>query len=154
MTARKFHYLNCRINSRLRIQRHNFIKGHLKKLLSKVLPADQDMEINISEEQHISLHEHDQRRSDITITWADATKTHFDVGITSPILNMLVSRMTNRNGPTNSLEAATQMHEEKLRKYKDTRAELFPIIFLATGRPSQQLRHICTALQQLSLIHI
>lgn len=108
------------------------------------------MEINISEEQHISLHEHDQRRSDITITWADATKTHFDVGITSPILNMLVSRMTNRNGPTNSLEAATQMHEEKLRKYKDTRADLFSIIFLATGRPSQQLRHICTALQQRS----
>ena len=147
MTAKKYHYLNCRVNSRLRIQRHDIIKSHLGKMLLKVLPQD-NADITISNEQHTSLD--DAKRSDVTIEWANDTKTHFDVGITSPISNMLVSRMAIRKGAINSLAAASETHDDKLRKYQNATGQFYPIIFLATGRPSKQLSNVCKELQQRS----
>ena len=58
--------------------------------------------------------------------------------------------LQGRNGHINSLGAASDMYEDKRRKYKDTDGTLYPIIFLATGRPSKQLTTICQELHTRS----
>ena len=145
MIAKKFHYLNCRKQTRERYRRHNVIVANLFTFLNKVFPSD---DIQLSLEEHLAdPNSNDNRRGDVTITWQDNQQTHFDVGITSPVLNMLVSRheLQGNNDPVQSLTAASNMHEEKIRKYKDI-AQIYPIIFLATGRPSKQMSNICREL--------
>ena len=151
MVAKKYHYLNCLKHTRDRRKRHNVIAAHLAVFLQK---AFSDTASSIDFESHMS--NDDNRRGDVSITWADlaSPKTHFDVGVTSPVLNMLVSRMDlqGRNGHINSLGAATATYEDKRRKYKDTDGTFYPIIFLATGRPSKQLTTICQELHTRSTL--
>jgi len=149
MVAKKYHYINCLKHTISRGIRHNVIAAHLSRFLIKAF-SDQASSIDFES----PMSNADNRRGDVSITWADlaAPKTHFDIGITSPVQNMLVSRMDlqGRNGHINSLGAASDMYEDKRRKYRNTDGTLYPIIFLATGRPSKQLTTICQELHTRS----
>ena len=145
-TATKYHYLGCRALQRSRVRRHDHIVQHLYKFLSRVFKDT----ANIQCEQYSHQPDIDQRRDDITINVHSgevSIKMGFDIGITTPVQSSLLERSIKSNQDVNSLLAATKMFDEKTHKYRNSLYDVYPIIFLATGRPSNHMKKMLAALE-------
>ena len=145
-TAMKYHYLGCRALQRSTVGRHDRIVQHLYKFLSRVFKDT----ANIQCEQYTHQPDIDQRRDDITITFHTgevSMKLGFDIGVTTPVQSSLLERSLKSNQAVDSLIAATNMFEEKTHKYRNSDYDVYPIIFLATGRPSHHMKKMLAALE-------
>ena len=145
-TAVKYHYLGCRALQRSTVGRHDRIVNHLHRFLSRVLPDTAEIQC----EQYTHQSDIDQRRDDITLTLHTGEvylKLGFDIGITTPVQSTLLERSLKSNQAVDSLLAATNMFEEKTHKYRNSHYDVYPIIFLATGRPSNHMKKMLTALE-------
>ena len=135
-TAMKYHYLACRALQRSRIGRHDQIVNNFHKFLSSVFNNHNNA--NIQCEQYTHQPDIDQRRDDITLTIHTgevSMKMGFDIGVTTPVQSTLLERSVKSNQAVDSLGAATKMFDEKTHKYRNSHYDVYPIIFLATGRP-------------------
>jgi hypothetical protein len=145
-TAVKYHYLGCRALQRSTVGRHDTIVKRLHHFLSRVLPDTAEIQC----EQYTHQSDIDQRRDDITLTLHTGEvylKLGFDIGITTPVQSTLLERSLKSNQDVDSLIAATNMFEEKTHKYRNSHYDVYPIIFLATGRPSNHMKKMLTALE-------
>ena len=145
-TAMKYHYLGCRALRRSTVGRHDRIVKHLSQFLSRVFKDTAHVQC----EQYTHQPDIDQRRDDITITFHTgevSMKLGFDIGVTTPVQSTLLERSLKSNQAVDSLIAATNMFEEKTHKYRNSDYDVYPIIFLATGRPSHHMKKMLAALE-------
>ena len=74
-------------------------------------------------------------------------KMGFDIGVTTPVQSTLLERSVKSTQAVDSLVAATNMFDEKTHKYRNSHYDVYPIIFLATGRPSNHMKKMLAALE-------
>ena len=71
----------------------------------------------------------------------------FDIGVTTLLQSTLLERSVKSNQAVDSLGAATHMFDEKTHKYRNSHYDVYPIIFLATGRPSNHMKKMLAAIE-------